>query len=158
MAEPWIISDASIGPYIQRDDQRRAELLDWCRANGIEPNDVPASSTLSVESTNPEGGQLIRHTAYLRNANGHFYEDPANPDEAAQEERTVPLAVEPPAHWRPTPLGETWCPCGHVIGDEERCLNGFVYGRCSSGQCPGVCTDTGTCTSPDCRCKESADG
>ena len=38
---------------------------------------------------------------YLTDADGRRYVDPDNEDQAAQEERTVPLTVPPPEHWRP---------------------------------------------------------
>lgn len=48
-----------------------------------------------------------------------------------------------------------WCPCGHTVGDMERCIDGRLYGPCSSPDCGGVCEFYGSCTSPDCRCKEA---
>lgn len=53
----------------------------------------------------------------------------------------------------PTP-DENWCPCGHTVGDMERCIDGRIYGPCSSPDCGGVCEYYSPCTSPDCRCKE----
>lgn len=44
---------------------------------------------------------------------------------------------------------EWWCPCGH--GPDDICLNGIIYGACSSDACGGSCTDDGTCQSlPGC--------
>lgn len=97
-----IISDPSTWPTISSNKQRLTELLTWLRANDIEPNDIPTTSTVSIESTNPRGGQLIRHTAYLRNSAGRHYTEP-DADTAAQEERTVLLTVPLPDSW-PQPV------------------------------------------------------
>jgi hypothetical protein len=49
------------------------------------------------------------------------------------------------------------CPCGHPLNDAYRCLNGRIYGPCSSEDCDGVCDDTwGTCQG-DCRCEREAE-
>lgn len=69
----------------------------WVRANGIDPNDVPVDPPLTIESSGG-GVPVIRYTALLRNENGRPYPDPDTGD-AAAEERTVPLVVEPPAEW-----------------------------------------------------------
>lgn len=97
-----IISDRDIWPVISSDKQRHTEILDWLRANGIDPNDVSADSTVTIEPTTD--GHLIRYTALLRNAAGHHYVDPNDPDERpAREERTAPLAVLLPDTW-PQPV------------------------------------------------------
>ena len=47
------------------------------------------------------------------------------------------------------------CPCGHPMNDVYLCINGRIYGPCSSEECNGVCDDTyGRCTSDDCECDE----
>jgi hypothetical protein len=74
---------------------RREELCQWLHANGIDPDDVPINAEISIEPTKPKGAQLIRYTVYLRDTNGRKYCGPAT-DDAAQEERTVPLLVQPP--------------------------------------------------------------
>jgi hypothetical protein len=75
---------------------QREELCEWLRANGINPDCVPIHNEISVETSANSTG-LIQYTAYLLTADGHKYLDPET-DDAAQEQRTVPL-VAPPAHW-----------------------------------------------------------
>jgi hypothetical protein len=98
-----IISDADIYPGILADEKRHNELLTWLRANGIEPNVIPADSTVSIE---PDvGGHVIRHAVYLKGDGGRYYV--ADPDDlnkgAATEERAVPLTVPLPDSW-PQPV------------------------------------------------------
>ncbi|WP_329214898.1 hypothetical protein OG352_05470 [Streptomyces sp. NBC_01485] len=69
----------------------------WLRINGIDPGDVPVPSELAVEDG--AFGLVIRYEAYLRNAAGHRYVDPADRDRAARENRTVLLQLAPPAEW-----------------------------------------------------------
>lgn len=95
-----IISDGSIYPGIRADEQRHNELLNWLLANGIESNDVPTDSTVSIEAA--DNGHVIRHTVFLRNAAGDSYEDPAT-NNAAREERATPLTVPLPDSW-PQPV------------------------------------------------------
>ncbi|NEA67538.1 hypothetical protein [Streptomyces sp. SID12488] len=66
-----------------------ADVADWLRANGIDPNDVPHEGPITID------GQCIRYAALLRNEDGHRYVDQATGD-AAREERTASLKVEPP--------------------------------------------------------------
>lgn len=41
------------------------------------------------------------------------------------------------------------------MNDVYLCINGRIYGPCSSEECDGVCDDTyGRCTSDDCECDE----
>jgi hypothetical protein len=125
---PWIVSNAASYPRIQRDERRHAELLDWLRANGIEPKKVPHLSTLAIED-GPDGSQVIRHTVYVNTR------VPGEP--YAEEEHTVPMATPPPGHWRPTaerlpadilallPIRDytsTACQTGHLLESD-------VYGR-----------------------------
>lgn len=70
-------------------------LQDWLRAHGLDPKNVDLAP-ISIEQQ--DGRPVIRYTAALRTADGHRYRDPAT-DGAAREERTVPLAVEPPEDW-----------------------------------------------------------
>lgn len=60
----------------------------------------------------PDQWHHILYSVYLRNADGHKYVNPQNGNEAAREERTTPLLVEPPDTWtggprepQPRPLG-----------------------------------------------------
>lgn len=97
-----IISNAVTWPTIGADEQRRTELFDWLRANGIEPNDVPTDSTVTIEPGDCGSAvrhtHVVRHAVYLRNATGFHYEDPAT-NGAAREDRTVPLIVPLPDGW-----------------------------------------------------------
>lgn len=75
---------------------QRVELCEWLRANGIDPVTVPIGAEITIEPV--DGAQLIRHTAYLRDAAGHLYLDETT-DDVAQEQRAVPLVTDPPPHW-----------------------------------------------------------
>lgn len=79
--------------------QRHEELKAWLRANCIDPADVTVGEQIVVEPLTLGGARAIRHTVLLRNAEGRRYVDEATGD-AAQEERVVPLVVEPPPQWR----------------------------------------------------------
>lgn len=65
-----------------------AAVAEWLRANGIDPDDVPIEGPITIEQGH------IHYTALLRNEDGHRYQDPGTGD-AAREERTAPLTVEP---------------------------------------------------------------
>lgn len=109
MTDAQIISNPDTWPTIANDQQLRTELFDWLRANGIEPNDIPIDSTVTIEPGDCGSAvrhtHFIRHTAYLRNEHGrHYLADPDHPDKgAAREERTVPLIVPLPDTW-PQPI------------------------------------------------------
>ena len=75
---------------------RAEEISAWAAANGLTTDDVSTDHDLTVED-GPDG-RVIRYRAYLRNADGARYRADGQ-DEAAQEERTVPLVVEPPDDW-----------------------------------------------------------
>ncbi|MDX3507370.1 hypothetical protein PV755_00275 [Streptomyces caniscabiei] len=105
------VYDADMWPVVAC-SERRTELCAWLRANNINPDDVPIGEDIVIEwetynvtahdSDAPqtiEGDRAIRYTAYLRNADGFKYLDEAT-GEPAQEERTVPLVVDPPPQWR----------------------------------------------------------
>ena len=72
-------------------------VADWLRANDIDPNDVPINGPIAIDEATADRGRLIRYTAMLRNEAGRHYADESTGD-VAQEERVVPLAVEPPAN------------------------------------------------------------
>jgi hypothetical protein len=74
-----------------------AAVAEWLRANDIDPDDVPFNASISIERLTYGGDWWIRCTCLLRNAEGHRYADPSTLD-VAQEERIVPLKVEPPAN------------------------------------------------------------
>lgn len=75
---------------------RAEEISTWVAANGIDPDDVSTNHDLTVED-GPDG-RTIRYRAYLRTLEGARYHVDGQ-DCAAPEERTVPLAVEPPESW-----------------------------------------------------------
>ena len=79
--------------------ERHEQLKTWLRANCIDPAEVTVREAIVVEPLTLGGARAIRHTVLLRNADGHRYVDEATGD-AAQEERVVPLVVEPPPQWR----------------------------------------------------------
>lgn len=79
--------------------ERFDELRQWLRANAIDPGDVSVNEDITIEPLTLGGDRAIRYTALLRNAEGFKYRD-EDTGEAAQEERIVPLVVDPPPHWR----------------------------------------------------------
>lgn len=92
------VYDADTWPTVASSD-RLPELRAWLRSNGIDPEDVTPRADITIEPLTLGGDRAIRYTALLRNAEGHKYLDEAT-GEAAREERTVPLVVDPPPHWR----------------------------------------------------------
>ncbi|MEU1327199.1 hypothetical protein [Streptomyces microflavus] len=74
---------------------RNTKLQAWVREHGIDPKDV-ALDPISIV-TDPDGTQLIEYTEFLRNADGHRYVDPDQPNQAAKAVRHVPLRTAPPA-------------------------------------------------------------
>lgn len=85
-----IVSDAESWPRIQEDPFRAGEVLGWLAANGIDPRTTCAADPVAID-TDEAGVVLgIRHTAW------GGYDRTGIP---WSEERTVPLAVDPPAHW-----------------------------------------------------------
>ncbi|WP_432589935.1 hypothetical protein ABVG11_34235 [Streptomyces sp. HD1123-B1] len=92
------VYDADTWPLVAC-GRRLPELRDWLRANGIDPGDVPITQDITIEPLPIGGARVIRYTAYLRNADGRKYLDEVT-GEAAQEERTASLVVDPPPHWR----------------------------------------------------------
>jgi len=77
-------------------------VAEWLRANGIDPSDVPIEGPIAIER-DQLGKWSIRYAALLRNEDGHRYVDPAT-DDAAREERTTPLKVDPPTNVQVTSL------------------------------------------------------
>lgn len=92
------VYDADTWPVVAC-SERLPELRAWLTANGIEPCDVPVDEDITIEPLTLGGDRGICFTAHLRNADGCKYRDEAT-GEAAQEERIVPLVVDPPLHWR----------------------------------------------------------
>jgi hypothetical protein len=66
-------------------------VADWLRANDIDPCDVPIHGPITI------GHERIQYAAHLRNEAGRKYVDETTGD-VAQEKRTAPLKVEPPAN------------------------------------------------------------
>ena len=64
-------------------------VVDWLRANDIEPTDVPIEGPITIEQGR------IHYAALLRNEDGHRYVDERTGD-AARESRTAELKVQPP--------------------------------------------------------------
>jgi hypothetical protein len=73
----------------------REAVADWLRVNGIDPDDVLIEGPISIELETIGGDRCIRYAALLRNEQGYRYHDPAT-DQAAREERTARLKVDPP--------------------------------------------------------------
>lgn len=94
MARRLITSKTLWGLHVAQG--RAPEISAWVAANGIEPDDVSTDHDLIVEDG--PGGRVIRYRAYLRALDGWRYVDGRTGD-AAMEERTVPLTVEPPDVW-----------------------------------------------------------
>lgn len=69
----------------------------WMRTNGIEPDDVPVSSTMVIEDS--AFGVVIRYEVFRRTPNGWRFPDPDNPDRLATEARTALLVLPPPTDW-----------------------------------------------------------
>lgn len=92
------VYDADTWPVVAC-TERLPELREWLSANAIDPTDVAVHEDIVIEPLTLGGDRAIRFTAYLRNAEGRKYRDEAT-GEAAQEERTVPLVVDPPPQWR----------------------------------------------------------
>lgn len=99
------ISNAGLWPQISSNPHRVDELFNWLRVNGIEPDDIPVDTTMTVEAANREGELVIRYEANLRNTDGRLYlADPDDPDSGpAREQRVTPLKVAPPTHWQIVP-------------------------------------------------------
>lgn len=97
------VYDADTWPFVAC-SERLPELRAWLRANGIDPSDVPVYEDIAIEQSTPGGDRTIRFTAYLRNADGRLYLDEVT-GEAAREERTVPLVVDPPPQRREKETG-----------------------------------------------------
>ncbi len=77
---------------------RRKALCVWLQANGIEPNQVPIDSDLYIEDS-PDGRQ-IHHELYVLDNEGRKTLD-VRGNQAARENASTPLTVEPPDWWEP---------------------------------------------------------
>ncbi|MER5482954.1 hypothetical protein ABT024_07020 [Streptomyces sp. NPDC002812] len=75
----------------------RAQVADWLTALGVDPNHVPITSDLYIETG--AAGRELHYEVYVLNSDGRRI-----PDERGHElveRRAVPLSVEPPEHWQP---------------------------------------------------------
>lgn len=70
------------------DDQFRAEVCDWLRANGIDPARTPIHCDASIAD-----GMLTIRQKVQRDGRDVF--DPADPNRILEETVTVPVVVEP---------------------------------------------------------------
>ncbi|MFC8124652.1 hypothetical protein [Streptomyces sp. NPDC057302] len=91
------VYDADTWPVVAC-SERRSELCDWLRANGVDPTAVPVGEDVTIEPLTLGGERAIHYTVLLRNAEGHFYRD-EDTDGAAQAACMVPLVAQPPPHW-----------------------------------------------------------
>lgn len=90
-----LISNASLY-RLHLDQGRRDELCDWARANAIDPDEVSADDSMTIEDS--PGGRIIRYRVFVTSS-GSKVRDPIRSGEALTEERTMPLTVEPPEDW-----------------------------------------------------------
>ncbi|NEA61351.1 hypothetical protein [Streptomyces sp. SID12488] len=72
-------------------------VADWLRANDIDVTVVPIDGPIAIEPDTDGCGRRIRYAAHLRNEQGRKYVDETTGD-VAQEERTTPLKIDPPAN------------------------------------------------------------
>jgi hypothetical protein len=75
----------------------RARVADWLTALDVDPNHVPITSDLYIETG--AAGRELHFEVYVLNADSHRI-----PDERGNpliERRAVPLTAEPPEHWQP---------------------------------------------------------
>lgn len=75
----------------------RAQVCDWLTTLDVDPNHVPITSDLYIETG--AAGRELHYEAYVLNATGHRIPDERG--NALVERRAVPLSVEPPEHWQP---------------------------------------------------------
>jgi hypothetical protein len=68
-------------------------LLNWLRANGIDPDRMPEKSPICI-SEMPDGQRLINYTEFVFDQDGNIVIDDAT-DLCRREARTTPCAVEP---------------------------------------------------------------
>jgi hypothetical protein len=86
-------------PGFRHVTDRRADLCDWLRANGVDPNRVPTDSDLYIE-TDDNGHGTLHFEQYDTDAFGRPIPNERG-DGAARRPADVPLASEPPEWWRP---------------------------------------------------------
>ncbi|MEW2426216.1 hypothetical protein AB0911_37695 [Streptomyces nigra] len=69
-------------------------VIEWLKANEIDPIDVPADSSLTIDEDPVQGFRIIRYTALLRNELGHIVIDKVTGQPAVCG-RSARLLVEP---------------------------------------------------------------
>ncbi|MFJ2882464.1 hypothetical protein ACIQGT_13900 [Streptomyces sp. NPDC093108] len=67
------------------------EVYAWWQANSLSLSEYWVSGPVAIE-TDSQGGRTLHYTAPLHGPGG---------DPERTERRSVPLLVEPPAHWAP---------------------------------------------------------
>lgn len=77
-------------------DYNRA-VCEWLHANGANPDDIPIDSDLYITGDGP--ARVLHYETYVCGTDGCRLADARG--EKVVEQRTVPLTVEPPAHWQP---------------------------------------------------------
>lgn len=75
------------------DGDRHAQVIDWAKANGIDPYQV-ALRDLTIEQT--PAGTVVRYQQMRQAPTGGVLVDPVT-DDVITDERTVPLHVPYPA-------------------------------------------------------------
>lgn len=74
---------------LRDDEEFRTQILNWLRANGVKPEEVPAG----VRATVTDGRLTI--PVFVRDSEGHQIEDPSAPGTLATYTVTVPVVVPP---------------------------------------------------------------
>lgn len=90
----FIVTDHTRWPDLCDNSVRFEQVRTWLLANGIDPRDVPAKSTVAIEPR-PDGSEIIRYTAYLRSENGQYLVPPGHAS-PAMAQRLAPLLVPLP--------------------------------------------------------------
>lgn len=117
----------------ETDEDFRAQVCDWFRANGVDPNRLPMDPRASIA----DGQLTFRQTVPGPDGTGDRI-DPADRNSLLYEVVTVPIAIEPPfdvAEWlRPK------CPtCGRRSSSSSR-----TCGRTRSPDRPGQSRSRGS--------------
>lgn len=81
------------------DDPRRPVLLDWLRANDIDPKGLPVEQCISVDVG--EGGSVIRYVRYVTSPDGSKLA--TRDGHLLYEAHAAPLTVKPPEALLPAP-------------------------------------------------------
>jgi hypothetical protein len=105
------------------------QLQDSCGVPVIEDQDMaPGAWEIRV------GDEVIDRGTISPVRRGRQYElDQLDPGPVGLRLQAISQPAEPDKH----------CPCGHSL--DNICLNGLIYGECSSEYCNGACVDVDTC-------------